>query len=321
MADLLVTSSNILAAWRLISVCALYPTIRIDEAIEIVRDSGMVGGALPAHEGFTLAKQCKLVELDAEQGLRLTEYSNVHLVGFCMTEEPNTHIIRCILHKYLSAKSVDWLLFFDEDPEVFKAAIPTDWIQLLEYGQLFNYEEDLVREWWSNIFRRFQTYKEGKKLELGKVAEKLTLDFERKRLMSDGYPSDHTSVKWASQMSDKFGYDILSIRGRGFKFSYDEKDKIQIEVKSSVLDNTLAFRFFITKNEWTKAKDNIESYFFYCWASAKIETQSAIGPFVISAKDIESHIPMDIGSPVCEWSECRLVVDLHSRSLCAPFLC
>jgi hypothetical protein len=118
-------------------------------------------------------------------------------------------------------------------------------------------------------------------------------------------------------MSDKFGYDILSIRGKLLKLSFFEKDQVQIEVKSSVSESTEAFRFYVTKPEWVKAQENIDSYFFYCWTATKLESQTAAGPFIIPAKNLEKFIPKDIGSPICEWSECRFIVDLGALAFTA----
>lgn len=305
----IITASNIIALWQLIIISSKYEGITIDAAINIARTSGLAGGNVPADEGLKLGRSCKLLEIENKK-LSASQYCKDNLLPCCETDEPNIFIIRSILYRYVSYQNLDWLLFFNEDPEIFKSSIPSEWIELLDYALLFNFEEPLVREWWAGIFSRFQTYKEGKKLEYGKVAEKLTFDHEKQRLQADGLESDHTFVKWASQINDKYGYDVLSIRGSFLKFRFAEKDKIEIEVKSSVSSSKEEFRFFVSKPEWIAAEKNISSYYFYCWISTSLEKQSAVGPFIIPAVALKPLIPTDNANPICEWSECRFVLNL-----------
>lgn len=311
---LFITSSNIIALWQLIVITSKYEGITIEAAIDIARTSGLTGGDIPANEGLRLGMSCKLLETDNKK-LLSSQFCKDYLIPGCGTDEPNIFIIRSILYRYISFQNLDWLLFFNEDPELFKASIPSEWIELLDYAVLFDFEEPLVREWWADVFSRFQTYKEGKKLEYGKVAEKLTFDHEKKRLLEDGLENDHSFVKWASQINDKYGFDVLSIRGSLLRFLFGDKDKIQIEVKSSVNPSKEEFRFFVSKPEWIAAEKNIHSYYFYCWVATSIEKQNAIGPFIIPAEVLKPLIPKDTSSPTCEWSECRFTLDLTTYQI------
>jgi hypothetical protein len=309
-----ITPTNIIALWQLISITKRYDDIPVRSALEIVLTSTIIAGGSPADQGLRLGLSCKLLEIDDEQKLISSQYCKKELHILCDTEAPNVDIIRGILYRCVSLQNLDWLLFFNDDADLFKALIPNDWIELLENANLFDFENDLVRDWWGQVFSKFQTYKEGQKIEIGKVAEKLTYDFERNRLQKDGHDSGPAFVKWASQITDKYGYDILSIRGTRLKFFFNEKNQIQIEVKSSVSSNEKEFRFYVTKNEWNTASKNIDSYYFYCWTSTSKEKESATGPFIIPADALSSHIPTDNGN-FCEWSECRFVVNLDSLKL------
>lgn len=304
-----ITLSNMVALWQLVAISIRNDGITVSDAVSIVRSSGLIGGEVPADQGIKLGLHCKFFEVD-DQKLILTQTCREGLVPVCDTDEPNTLVTRKIILTYLSLKTQDWLIFFNEDPQLFKPLIPTEWVLLLDGSNLFDFDDDSVREWWSDVFKQFQTYKEGRKIELGKVAEKLTFEWERERISNDGLDSDHKFIIWVSQISDRYGYDVGSVRGLLLKTDErNNKEKIRIEVKSAVSSSTEQFRFFVTKPEWKMALNDLSSYYFYCWVSTNLQTHSATGPFIISAQDIHQHVPSDNGV-ICEWSECRFVLNL-----------
>lgn len=311
--DFIISSSNILALWQLIILTNRHDTISVGTAVEIVLSYGTMGGGLPAKQGLTLGRRCKLLSIN-EQNLFSTQLCKEEIHPLCDTEEPNVEVIRRIISIYMSLKNYDWLLFYNDDPIVFKTFIPKDWVELFESVGLFEFNDLQVCNWWSNIFSRFQKYKEGKKIEIGKLGEKLTFEFEKKRLLENDFTNVDFYVKWASLINDKFGYDILSIRGKLMSFDQNEKDKIRIEVKSSQLLSTSSFRFFISKNEWLVALENINDYFIYCWVGADINKQSAEGPYIIPITLLLDQIPID-RSEICQWSECRVLIDINKESI------
>lgn len=308
-----INNSNIIALWQLILLTHKHQEIEIRSAIEIVFNSGLMGGSLPVNEGLKLGQYCKLLEIN-DSLLQSTEYCKNEILVLSTEDEPNVNVIREILFRFSSFQNLDWLLFFNEDPELFKIYIPFEWIVLLNSGALFDFEESDVQDWWSKVFSRYQNYKEGQKLEIGRVAEKLTYEHEKKRLEKDKLDNGHLFVKWASLFSDSYGYDVLSIRGKEFQHSFNLKDPIQIEVKCSVTADEANFRFYVTSNEWSVALENLDSYFFYCWTSANKEKESASGPHIIPATKLKTHIPSNTGT-VCQWSECRFILDLNTFSI------
>lgn len=310
-----ITTSNIIALWQLIMIVKRNESIAVESAINISINSGLIGGDVPAAEGLRLGLYCKILAIEKNQSLNHTDFCKDVLLSLCDTDEPNTQITRAILLKYMSLQNYDWLLFYSDDPETFKAGIPSEWIDLLENSNLFDFEDSLVRSWWSEVFDRYETYKEGKKLEQGKIAEKHTFDSERERLKVDGFDNDLKFVKWASQISDKYGYDILSIRGSLLKTTFSEKEKIQIEVKCTASASMEEFRFYVSKSEWLAALANIDSYFFYCWIDTNLQKQTAQGPYIIPAKNITQHVPIDNHSTICDWSECRFIVNLNEMRI------
>ncbi|WP_343604338.1 DUF3883 domain-containing protein [Fluviicola sp.] len=308
-----ISNSNIIALWQLILLTHRHEEIEVRSAVEIAMNSGLMGGSLPVNQGLKLGQYCKVLEIN-DSFLQSSQYCKNELLRYCTEDEPNVFVFREILQRFTSFQNLEWLLFYSEDPELFKIYIPSEWIELLENAVLFDFEDIDVRDWWAKIFNRYQNYKEGQKLEIGRVAEKLTYEHEKQRLEFDQLDNGHSYVKWASLISDRYGYDILSIRGKALQQSFGEKDSIHIEVKCSVSDNETNFRFYVTSNEWNVATTMIDSYYFYCWTSANKETESAIGPYVIPALHLKSHIPTNNGA-ICEWSECRFILDLNKFSI------
>ncbi|TFG92561.1 MAG: DUF3883 domain-containing protein, partial [Candidatus Atribacteria bacterium] len=120
----------------------------------------------------------------------------------------------------------------------------------MDNAKLFDFSDQDVIEWWDKVLVKYETYKDKLKKEIGDVGEKLTYDYELSRIETDGYNPSKLFVKWAARLSDRFGYDILSIRGKFFSKLNNEKEQIQIEVKSSDSFNIQRFKFHISKPEW-----------------------------------------------------------------------
>jgi len=307
-----ITYSQLIASWHIIYLTGKYGEMNPKDAVSTVEGSGKLGGTVPAKAGLKICIDYGFLTFRSSQ-LCITDIVATSLLPRCNKEDLNVAVLRVILSHVLSYHSFEWLIFYDTDPEIFRdtlKAYDPNWVNLLDNASLFDFEEESVNVWWDSVLSKYEDYKEKLKKAVGDVGEKLTYGHELNRVENDGLiPAKHY-VKWASRISDKFGFDVLSIRGKHFLSNYNEMDKIQIEVKSSDTDNIERFRFFISKPEWNKALENIESYFFYCWAGINLEAESAkYGPFIIPAADLIKYIPTD-NSEMIEWSECRCVIDV-----------
>jgi hypothetical protein len=309
-----ISPGKLIALWRLLLLRKKYEELSVKTAIEITRDSGLFGGRVPAEDGLKLGESCELLEIKFGL-LHLTNYCQQNVVILCDEEEPNIVVIRAILFRIISYYNFHWLLFFNEDSQIFKVAIPQDWIDLLESADLLFFDDEGVLKWWREILEIHHDYNESKKKEIGDVGEKLTIEYEKRRLTDDQIENPHHHVKWAARFGSHFGYDVLSIRGILLKSIYEMRDQIQIEVKSSVLKDEATFRFKVSRNEWNTALENIEAYYFFCWTGINLEHENASGgPFIVPAKTLENYLPVD-RSTICEWTECRFIVDLSALSL------
>jgi len=307
-----ITHGHVVAAWHLLYLSNIYKGINVSDAINIVIRSGKLGGTVPASQGLKLCIDYGFLLFHGKE-LHVTEKSESSIIPKCETEELNTPALRAILLHILSFHNFEWLIFYNTDSEIFRASLLENdryWESLLSNAKLFDFEDQDVNIWWDRVLSKYEEYKEGVKKAIGDVGEKLTYQSELQRIAKDGYNPPKTFVKWASRISDRFGFDILSIRGDYFYETYQKLDSIKIEVKSTDSNNIESFRFFISKPEWNMAEENIDSYFFFCWSGVNIENDTAeSGPFVIPAKELVPQIPTD-NCEYCQWSECRCILDI-----------
>ena len=307
-----ITQGHIIATWHILFLAQSYRGISTKDAVSIVEKSGKLGGTVPVKHGIKICNDYDLVRFKGEE-LHITEICESSILPKCDNEDPNINVLRALLRHILSYHNFEWLIFYDSDPEIFRETLlanDPEWTNLLDNANLFDFEEEDVNIWWGRVLARYEDYKEKLKKEIGDVGEKLTYHHELQRVKADGFSPPKSYVKWASRISDRFGFDILSIRGSFFLSSFEESDKIQIEVKSSDANNPERFRFYISKPEWNKALENLNSYFFFCWSGINLKKESAQnGPFVIPATHIRALVPTD-NSDFCQWSECRCVIDV-----------
>jgi len=304
----------IIASWHIVNFLSRHEKIKPDKIHSFLINSGKLGRSFPAKEGINLSIYYNFTCIDKGY-LSLTQVSRESFIPLCDTDEPNINVLRAILKEIISCHNFEWLIFYDPDPEIFKEYLSNsdpEWTIMLDNAKLFNFEDDSVLAWWDDILLKYENYREEVKKAIGDIGEKLTYDHEISRVNSDGHRPAKSFVKWTARISNTFGFDILSIKGKRFSEMDNERDKIQIEVKASEISNLESFRFYVPKPEWQTALKNIDNYFFYCWPGINIQRETAIAaPFVIPAKELLTHMPKNI-SPIAEWSECRCVLNISN---------
>ena len=312
-----ITYGHIVSSWYILYLVAKYKLILPETLNKIIKNSGKLGGSIPVKQGIKICHDYELISIHKE-GILLTEISRNKIVPLCSNDDPNIKVLRAILFHIISYHNFSWLIFYDSDPDIFRSYLienDPEWTTLLDNAKLFDFLDENVNQWWNNVLKKYEDYKEKLKKAIGDVGEKLTYLHELHRIKKDGYHPEKSFVKWAARIDDHFGFDVQSIRGKFFCHSFSEKDKIKIEVKSSDSTKKDSFKFYISKPEWLTASENFHSYFFYCWVGVNIEKESAMeGPYVIPAMALKDKIPSD-NSEECEWSECRCVIDLSNFEL------
>lgn len=153
-----------------------------------------------------------------------------------------------------------------------------------EAGLLSESPSSSVVNWWDQVSAKIRNERETSNLSTGRLGERLTLLFEKKR--TNGNP------RWMAIESNKLGYDILS------QVSASDKTSVLIEVKASTesIDNAY---FYISKNEWNVA-NGTSCYYFYLWHISTNHKKIAI----LTPDRVARYIP--INQQNGEWESVRI---------------
>lgn len=312
-----ITQGHLITAWQIIHLVSKYDLVPVRTIVNIASQSGIFGGTVPTGHALRLCVDYGFLSVNSGI-VQITDISKSEFLPLCKNDDPNFTVLRRILYHIISYHNFHWLIYYDPDPTIFKEylmGIDPEWVILLDNARLFDFSDSETIKWWNDVFIKYSDYKNRLKKAIGDVGEKLTYLKELDRISRDGYIPSNQYVKWASNISDRFGFDILSIRGKLFPSSTGEKDQIRIEVKSSDSVAIKNFKFYISKPEWNTALTNLNSYFFFCWTGINIEDETAKdGPFAIPASHLLDHVPID-KSDKCEWSECRCIIDLSKYKI------
>lgn len=118
----------------------------------------------------------------------------------------------------------------------------------------------------SQRFKQFRTTvmkkidylkKASQDIALGLSGEKIVMEYEKRRLLELGLEEYAEKVKWVSEISDSFGYDVLS-------FDCDKDGNVNemyIEVKTT--SSRIDVDFFVTRKELMVSQVKSEQYAIY----------------------------------------------------------
>lgn len=128
------------------------------------------------------------------------------------------------------------------------------------------------------------------KKELGDLAERLVLEFERERLLIKGLMPESKCVRMISKIRVSAGYDLESFDGKAKNMKFDRF----IEVKGSKGQDV---RFFWTPNEIAVAKELGEKYWIYYQGGVDVKNQTTkFEPVMFQnpAKNLENDARLSI---------------------------
>jgi hypothetical protein len=148
-----------------------------------------------------------------------------------------------------------------------------------------------VVEWWDTLGHEVKLETDLQKMAQARAAEKLSWDFEKKRLLGLGIETDPV---WVGLDDNTAGYDVLS-----YEPGEPENTNKLIEVKSTVAS---PLRFYVSRNEWNKALQSKEAYFFHVW---DMQREPAV-LHVRTVDQVEPHIPTD--NDKGKWSNAEIPV-------------
>lgn len=241
----------------------------------------MIGGTIEQ-----VVQTVKLVDPDAdgydyESGVELH-----HIVSAEARHDQDSFFFRQCVFDLVTLSRGTWGKGVTRGRERFATSLHRDGQQCLRAAELMvDPPNDEVIEWWDRLSSHIRQSGDDEKLKRGRIAERLTIDHETRRLTALGI---NERPKWISIQDNTAGHDILSFsRGDNAPIS------LRIEVKSTIAS---PLRFYLSRNEWDVAGSAGDAYIFHVWDLA----QEPPRLHVRTVKQIAPHIPQDCGKG--KWS-------------------
>jgi len=155
-----------------------------------------------------------------------------------------------------------------------------------EAGLIDSYDEEVIK-WWDILASMARGRQQDTQLEVGRLGERLSKEFETKRTGEEAV--------WKSIDSNLAGYDILSV------ISTNNDAPLRIEVKASTINSNM-FTFFLSRNEWYVAS-NSPNYLFHLW---KLDGEPEL--YIVDKSDVAKSIPLNQGDG--SWENVKIEVDI-----------
>jgi hypothetical protein len=185
------------------------------------------------------------------------------------------HCIRAVI----TAHRPIWIRTIPHGRKRFADSISQDERQCFaSAGLLENVPSSRVIEWWDQVSGESRMLSDGIKMAQARVAERLSLHHETRRLANLGIDLEPV---WTALDDNHAGYDILS-----YDLGTSGPISRVLEVKSTIAS---PLRFYVTHNEWNECLKRGAAYHFHIW-DMRTETL-----YERSATEIEPHIPVNRG--------------------------
>ncbi len=156
-------------------------------------------------------------------------------------------------------------------------AIGVNGVQCLRSAGLLS-SDSRATDWWDMLASANRGERDARLLAQGREGERLTLAYEKKRLLKEGIGRDPI---WVAIDDNTVGYDILSY------VWHDEAEVNRlIEVKTTL---SVPPRLFLSRNEWITAERYGAAFEFHLW---DLKTQHLT---IYTVDQIKAHIPADNG--------------------------
>jgi hypothetical protein len=167
-------------------------------------------------------------------------------------------------------------------------ALTQDELQTFRSAGLFDEHPPAdVVEWWDSFAALMRSAEDERLNAQGRHAERLSLEYERKRLAALGIAEE---PHWTALDDNSAGYDIQS-----FELTAYGLKNLLIEVKSS---QRTPPRMILSRGEWNAAVQYGDTYTFHLW---KLPSEELL---VKPVSEIAAHIPEDQGSGC--WTELEI---------------
>jgi hypothetical protein len=227
---------------------------------------------------FSVSLRCDWVQIN-DKGLCMITSRGNQILGLDSSELMLRHQLQDIIEVYQPT----WAMKIRAGRAEVRKFMPEDIEQIFKEAGLYEVWTDEIIGWWDTLAQRVHLQKACELLRVGRLAERLSYQYEKKRTSLEPH--------WQSIESNYSGYDILSVIAR------EDHRKVRIEVKGTELSLRDAF-FTVTRHEWRTAS-NTDLYRFHLWL---VKGNKQI--IDVDASDIEPHIPNDSGEG--SWEHVRI---------------
>ena len=198
--------------------------------------------------------------------------------------------LRLFVFEWVRIAKPSWLRLVPYGREKVKSALGEDEAQCLREGGLLDDEpDDEAIEWWDRMAAITRGSSDAEKMKRARLAERLSLEHERVRLM---HLAIDREPRWVALDDSTLGYDILS-------YDLDSEGRVVnrlVEVKSR-----LGGSIFLTRNEWDNASGASQQTVIHVWDLPEERLHE------YRARDLEPNIPHDQGTGV--WQDVRMELD------------
>ncbi|MEO5534371.1 MAG: DUF3883 domain-containing protein [Pseudolysinimonas sp.] len=184
--------------------------------------------------------------------------------------------IRRLVTDLLEADPPGWLQVVPLGRERVASQLEPDVLQVLRAGGLFDPVPSVEAiEWWDQLAARARGDLDARRLELGRDAERRSLEYELDRLSQIGCPY---LPRWLSLDDNSAGYDIQS-----WEVDDGVWRQLAIEVKSTV---SSIVRFHLSRGEYETCVKLAGAYRFHTWVQGN-------GPIIVESQDVIASAPLD----------------------------
>jgi hypothetical protein len=207
----------------------------------------------------------------------------------------DANYFRAAIEKLIDVYQPIWVRLAPGGREHVLRAVSTNGTQCFRNAGLLEAPPgQFVSDWWDTLAARVRGNKDAQLLAQGREAERLSLEYERRRLQRLGIDQE---PRWTSIEDNGAGYDILS-----YELGVPDPVNRMIEVKSSTREPA---RIIVTRGEWDAALEYGDAYVFHIW------TLGAVSPIELNVASMAQHVPIDQG--VGSWLKVEVVIETSSR--------
>lgn len=227
------------------------------------------------------------------------KWLEINLNGYLVVTTLGEDIIKCStpamaireqLKHYIYAFKPSWSKILHNGRAEVLYFLPHEIKQCIEEADLVNNYDDETIKWWDILAEFARKGIEDKKNFVGRTGEKLSVQFEEKRIGSKPI--------WQSIESNYSGFDLLS------KVDKNDKSNLKIEVKTTTSFSS-SIGIHITRNEWSVAEDS-DKYIFHIWV-----LNPNIVLYILHVDQIRRHIPIEQGEG--SWESTK--IDLKTKEM------